>query len=66
MALPQPPSQPALLERPALFERQWGMRILAGALIIAAAVALGVVIGRSFSRPAVSKPPVDSSLGIPY
>jgi len=64
--LPQLPSQPALLERPALFERQWGMRILAGALIIAAAVALGVVIGRSFSRPAVTKPPVDSSLGIPY
>jgi hypothetical protein len=64
--LPLPASQPAMLERPVLFQRQWGMRILAGALIIAAAVALGVVIGRSFSKPVATKPPVDSSLGIPY
>ncbi|MFI5229141.1 MAG: hypothetical protein ACHQWU_08735 [Gemmatimonadales bacterium] len=66
----EPPEVPlpraATIERPPAIERQWMVRILAGALIIAAAVALGVVIGRSFNKPAVAKPTADSSLGIPY
>ena len=63
--VPLPP--PAMIEAlPPPFQREWTVRILAGALIIAAAVALGVVIGRSLSKPAPARPSADSSLGIPY
>ncbi len=67
-AAPTPAPMPAVAAVvPApLIARRWVMLIVVVAVVIGGAAAIGVMVGRSMSRPAASKSPPDTALGYPY